>query len=108
MRVFVNRVDIVVTQAGVLHDKKSMSAWLERSKASIASKKATGLKFGVGLVLLEAVISWVILVHPLLDIFIDLNDGVSLGFHVKRSLIHLVDVMILLLHLYHDYVVGGS
>ena len=41
--------DIVVTQAGVLHDKETMSAWLESSKAS-ASKwvvKATGLHFRV-------------------------------------------------------------
>jgi hypothetical protein len=83
VRIFVTRVDIVVTQAGVLHDKETVSAWLERSKASIASKKATGLKFRVSLVLLETVISWVILVHPLLDIFIDLNDGVSLGLHIK-------------------------
>ena len=50
MRVFVIRVDIVVTQAGVLHDKETVSAWLGSSKACIASKrvvKATGLHFRV-------------------------------------------------------------
>lgn len=48
VRVFIMG-DIVVTQAGVLHDKETMSAWLESSKAS-ASKwvvKATGLRFRV-------------------------------------------------------------
>ena len=46
MRVFITRVDIVVTQAGILHDKETVGAWLERSEAYSACLrlvKATGL-----------------------------------------------------------------
>jgi hypothetical protein len=51
----------------------------------------------------------ILLYHHLhLNIFIDLIDSFPLSFRIKRSLIHLINVVVLLLHFYNHNVIVGS
>ena len=78
-------IHIVFTQAGVLHYQETVSAGLDGSEASASKRvgKATSLHHWMHLMLLKIVNSWVILVHPRLDIFIELYNCIPLALHLK-------------------------